>query len=172
MVLLNNYQTPVKATLKFLSFLKVKVNTGMVNKILQNHPDWLSLQFPVLKNEYKTKIILYQIVLIFIVSNVWSQSNFNTHLKVSLSDLNKEFDSLTIEVKLFDSFLGSHYQLYKTFSVPASDIGIDITLPEISSGIMEIKSKESLISGSGSIIFNGDTLIGKFGIFKELIVRG
>ena len=57
MVLLNNYQTPVKATLKFLSFLKVKVNTGMVNKILQTHPDWLSLQSPVLKNEYETKII-------------------------------------------------------------------------------------------------------------------
>lgn len=43
MVLLNSYQTPVKSTLKFLSLLKVKVNSRTVNETLQNHPDWPSL---------------------------------------------------------------------------------------------------------------------------------
>ncbi len=43
MLLFNTYQTPVKATLNFLSLLKVKVNAGTVNETLQNHPDWPSL---------------------------------------------------------------------------------------------------------------------------------
>ena len=43
MVILNSYQTPVKATIKFLSLLKVKVNAGTINETLQNHPDWPSL---------------------------------------------------------------------------------------------------------------------------------
>jgi uncharacterized membrane protein len=43
MVILNSYQTPVKATIKFLSLLKVKVNAGIINETLQNHPDWPSL---------------------------------------------------------------------------------------------------------------------------------
>ena len=43
MLLLNSYQTPVKATLKFLTLLKVKVNAGTINETLQNHPDWPSL---------------------------------------------------------------------------------------------------------------------------------
>ena len=43
MFLLNSYQTPVKATLKFLSLLNVKVNAGTINETLQNHPDWPSL---------------------------------------------------------------------------------------------------------------------------------
>lgn len=43
MAILNAYQTPVKATLKFLSLLNVKVNAGTVNETLQNHPDWPSL---------------------------------------------------------------------------------------------------------------------------------
>ncbi len=43
MLLLNTYQTPVKATIKFLSLLKVKVNASTINNTLQNHPDWPSL---------------------------------------------------------------------------------------------------------------------------------
>jgi len=39
----NSYQTPVKATLKFLSLLKVKVTANSVNESLQNLPDWPSL---------------------------------------------------------------------------------------------------------------------------------
>jgi protein-disulfide isomerase len=43
MFYLNSYQTPVKATIKLLSLLKVKVNTSTVNETLQKHPDWPSL---------------------------------------------------------------------------------------------------------------------------------
>jgi thiol-disulfide isomerase/thioredoxin len=120
----------------------------------------------------KPFFFLHQILLLLVSTSCWSQSTFNTHFKADLSDLNKEYDSLIIEVRLFDSFLGDHYRLYKSFSVSASIIGIDITLPEISMGIIEVKNKDSIISGSGSIVFSGDTLTGSFGTYNELIIRG
>lgn len=43
MLLFNTYQTPVKATIKFITLLKVKVNASSINETLQNHPDWPSL---------------------------------------------------------------------------------------------------------------------------------
>ncbi|WP_161890954.1 vitamin K epoxide reductase family protein [Pontibacter russatus] len=39
----NQYHTNVRATIEFLSLLKVRVNNATVNENLQNHPDWPSL---------------------------------------------------------------------------------------------------------------------------------
>jgi len=41
--MLHQYEPNVKATIKFLRLLKLKVNASTVNETLQNHPDWPSL---------------------------------------------------------------------------------------------------------------------------------
>ncbi len=98
---------------------------------------------------------------------------FNTHIQINLAEYGRDIDSLEVEVQLFNSFLGTYYQIYKSFLVPAANIGIDFSLPEISTGIINIKENGKVVSSSGSIIFNGDTLIGRPGTPKEsLIVRG
>ena len=39
----NNYPHEVKAVIRFLEILKIKVNRDSVNQTLQSHPDWPSL---------------------------------------------------------------------------------------------------------------------------------
>lgn len=120
----------------------------------------------------------YFFLLIFgsftIVNSVFGiENSLKTHIKLNLTGFSEEVDSLVVEIKLFDSFLGTHYRLYQSFLVPSSVISIDLSLPEISSGIINIKSREKIVSSSGSIIFNGDTLVGQLSSIREsLIVRG
>ena len=42
-IMLNNFESNVKATIAFLKLLKVNVNNSTVDETLQNHPDWPSL---------------------------------------------------------------------------------------------------------------------------------
>jgi thiol-disulfide isomerase/thioredoxin len=101
-----------------------------------------------------------------------AQTTFITPVKLNLTPFSREADSVTVEVQLFDSFLGRQYQFLKNYFVPSAPVIVNIPLPEISLGIINVKNKEKIITSSGSVIFNGDTLVGNLGNYQELVVRG
>lgn len=99
-----------------------------------------------------------------------TDSLFRAHIKLDLKSLNE--DSLVVEISLFDSFLGSGYKLFESFNLSKTDTYIEIALPEISLGTIEIKNNGKVLSTSGSAIFNGDTLFTEPGNYYTLNVKG
>lgn len=100
-----------------------------------------------------------------------SDTLINTHIKLNLENLKQ--DTLYVDIRLFNSFLGPGYKLLKSSVYTQNEITIVLKLPEISIGIIEIKNSSKVISTSGSVIFNGETLTGQPNSYKTtLIING